>query len=131
MILYVMLSGSPPYDNLGHEKAFIESIIRGERPEETTIHKLRARLNESRQQILDVLQSMMSKCWVQNPSDRPTMIQVRDELQTVLDQHREEDVLAEVAEMVKSISLSVPKKEDQQFQPIHDFVIKDQRFIQG
>ena len=131
MILYVMLSGSPPYDNPGHEKAFIESIIRGERPEETTIHELRASLNESRQQILDVLQSMMSKCWVQNPSDRPTTIQVRDELQTVLDQHREEDVLAEVAEMVKSISLSIPKKEDQQFQPIHDFVIKDRRFIQG
>jgi len=131
MILYVMLSGSLPYDNPGYEKAFIESIKGGERPDETSIHELRATFNEDKQQILDVLQSMMRRCWVQNPSERPTMIQVRNELQTVLQQHREEDVLAEVTKMVTCMSLTIPKKEDQQFQPIHDFVTKDQRFVQG
>ena len=131
MILYVMLSGSPPCDNPGYEKAFIESIIRGERPDETSIQELRASFNEDKQQILDALQSMMRRCWVQNPSERPTMIQVRNELQTVLQQHREEEVLAEVTKMVKFMSLTIPKKEDQQFQPIHDFMTKDQRFVQG
>jgi len=78
MILYVVLFGSPPYVNPGHEKAFIESIIRGERPEETSIQKLRTTLNENinKPKIFDVLQSIMTRCWVQNPSDRPSMIQV-------------------------------------------------------
>jgi len=131
MILYVILSGSLPYGNLGHERAFIDSIICGERPEETSIHKLRDTLNESKQEILDVLQTIMSRCWAQDPSDRPSMMQVRDELQTVLQDLREEDVLTEVTEMVRSLSLTIPKKVEQQYQPLHDFVTKDQRFIRG
>ena len=131
MILYVILSGSRPYRHPSHESAFIESIIRGERPDEEAINELRATLNETDQRILDVLQPMMRKCWAQNPSDRSKMVQVRDELQSVLDQQSTEDILVEVTQMLRSMSLAIPKKDDQQYLPLHKFLTKEQRFIQG
>ena len=131
MILYVILSGSRPYQHPNHEIAFIESIIRGERPDEEAINKLRNTLNETNQRILDVLQSMMRKCWAQNPLDRSKMVQVRDQLQSVLEQQRPENILVEVTQMLQSMSLTIPKKDEQQYLPLHKFVTKDQRFIQG
>jgi len=131
MILYVILSGSCPYQHPSHEIAFMESIIRGERPDEEAINDLRATLNETNQRILDVLQPMMRKCWAQNPSDRSKMEQVRDELQSVLDQQSTENILVEVTQMLRSMSLTIPKKDEQEYLPLHKFVTKDQRFIQG
>ena len=131
MILYVILSGSRPYQHPSHEAAFIDSVIRGERPDEEAIDDLRVTLDETKQRILDVLQLMMRKCWAQNPSDRPKMIQVRDELQSVLEQQSSEDILSEVTQMLRSMSLNFPKKEEQKYLPLHKFVTKDQRFIQG
>ena len=131
MILYVILSGSRPYQHPSHEVAFIYSVIRGERPDEEAIDDLRVTLDETKQRILDFLHVMMRMCWAQNPSDRPEMILVRDELQSVLEQQSSEDILSEVTQMLRSMSLNFPKKEEQKYLPLHKFVTKDQRFIQG
>jgi len=131
MILYVILSGSRPYKHSCYESAFIESIVRGERPDEKAINELRATLNETNQRILDVLQAMMRKCWAQNPSVRSKMVQVRDELLSLLEQQRPEDVLAEITQMMQSMSLSTPKKEEQQYLPLDKFLTKEERFIRG
>jgi len=131
MILFVILSGHHPYDNPGHERAFIDSIMRGERPAETSIHELRATLYEDKQQILDILQSIMSKCWAANPSHRPTMIQVRNQLQITLQLQNEEDVMSEATEMVRSMHLTIPREKEQTYRPLHDFVTRDERFIEG
>jgi len=131
MILYVILSGSRPYQHPDHENAFAESIKRGERPEEITIDERRVTLSQPRQQILDVLQSIMRKCWTQDPSHRPNMLKVRDGLQSVIDQHRGVDILTEVTEMLRCMSLNVPRKHEQQFLPLHHFLVKEQRFMQG
>jgi len=131
MVLYVILSGSRPFKHPSHETSFTESIIRGERPDEEAINELRATLDETNQRILDVLQCMMRKCWAQNPLDRPQMIPIRDELQSVLEHQSPEDISAEVTQILRSMSLRMPKKEEQQYLPLHKFVTKDQRFIQG
>jgi len=131
MILYVILSGSRLYQHPAEESSFIERSIRGERPDEQAINKLRYCLDKSKQRLLDVLQPMMRKCWAQNPADRPKMIQTRDELQSVLEQQSPDYILAEVTQIVRSMSLTIPKKEEQQYLPLHKFVTKDQRFIRG
>jgi len=131
MILYVILSGSRPYQHPSHTSSFTESIIRGERPDEEAINELRGTSDETNQRILNILQPMMKKCWAQNPSDRSKMIQVRHELNSLLEQQSPEDILVEVTQMLRSMSLMIPKKEEQQFLPLHKFVTNDQRFIQG
>jgi len=132
MILYVILSGSRPYRQASLESAFIESIIRGDRPDEEAINELKVTLDETNQRILDVLQSMMRKCWAQDPSHRSNMIQIRDDLQLLLEQQSPENILAEVTQMLRSMSLTtVPRKNEQRYLPLHKFVTKTQSFIQG
>jgi len=131
MILYVILSGYRPYQHASHESAFIDLIIRGERPNEEAINELRVTLNESNRRILDFLQAMMTNCWAQDPSDRSKMVDVRDELHSIREQQSPGTDLTEIARMVQSMSLPPPKKEEQQYLPLHEFVTKDERFIKG
>jgi len=130
-MLYAILSGSPPYQHSYHESAFRESIIGGERPDEESIDELRAILPEHQQQILDVLRSMMRRCWAQDPSDRPIMLEVRDELKSLLEQQSEEAIVAEVSEIIKIVKVSFPNKDENQFQPLHEFSPKTGRFEKG
>jgi len=131
MMLYAILSGSLPYQRPNHERAFCESIIGGERPDEESIDELRAILPEHQQQILDVLRSMMRRCWAQDPSDRPTMLKVRDELKSLLEQQREEAIAGEVSEMLEVVKVNIPKKDAHHFQPLHEFSPKTGKFEQG
>jgi len=131
MILYAILSGSPPYQHPSYESAFRESIIRGERPDEESIDERRATLTEHQQQILDVLRSIMRRCWAQDPSDRPTMLEVRDELKSLLEQQSKEAIAGEVSEMLEVVQVNIPNKEEHQFQPLHEFSPKTGKFQQG
>jgi len=131
MMLYAILSGSPPYQHSYHESAFRESIIRGERPDEESIDELRANLTEHQQQILDALRSIMRRCWAQDPLVRPTMLEVRDELKSLLEQQSEEAIAGEVSEMLEVVEVSIPNKEENQFQPLHEFSPKTGRFEKG
>ena len=131
MMLYAILSGSLPYQRPSHERAFRESIIGGERPDEESIDELKATLPEHQQQILDVLRSMMRRCWAQDPSDRPTMLEVRDELKSLLEQQSEEAIAGEVSEMLEVVQVNIPNKEEHHFQPLHEFSPKTGKFEQG
>jgi len=131
MMLYAVLSGSPPYQHTSHETAFRESIIKGERPDETSIDDMKATLCASKQHILDVLRSIMKMCWVQDPSDRPNMIKVQDDLQSLLDLQSEEQIANEVKVLLKSVRIYFPKKEESQLLPLHKFSPKQGRFVEG
>jgi len=132
MILYAILSGFSPSHRVDHESAFKQTIISGERPEEESIDELRANLTEHQQQILDVLRSMMRRCWAQEPSDRPTMLEVRDELKSLLEQQSEETMLLEEKEVLDTLHLSFNHDENPKtFLPLHIFSPKDRRFTQG
>ena len=131
MMLYAILSGSPPFQHPSYESAFRESIIGGERPEEESIDELRATLPEHQQQILDALRSIMRKCWAQDPSVRPTMLEVRDELKSLFEQQSEEAIAGEVSEILKIVQVNIPNKDAHHFRPLHEFSPKTGRFDQG
>jgi len=133
MILYTILSGSPPYRHSSFESTFKELIMDGKRPDQASIDELRATLSEPQQQILDVLRSKMRKCWAQVSSDRPSMLDVQNDLQTFLAQ-KSEDEIAKEAEKIfncSHIKPNLPNKDQEPLQPLQDFSPKDGRFVQG
>ncbi|CAK8681977.1 unnamed protein product, partial [Clavelina lepadiformis] len=112
MTLYMILSGVMPLDIGVPEEVFTDGIIKGQRPSVQNIQDYKSRLTSEGEcgyaSIIGFLEDKMTRCWQQNPADRPTMIDVINQLQTEMADHRSSEVHQQVFDALKSLSVGKP-----------------------
>ncbi|KAL5514080.1 hypothetical protein ACEPAG_2841 [Sanghuangporus baumii] len=79
MTILELLSGRKPYDDYANEYHIPQVIIRGEKP------KFPGVFHESCASYEDILLEICKSCWVDNPSERPTIERLCDDLQDLHD----------------------------------------------
>lgn len=77
-IFYSILSGNMPFEDI-KEKEAQKLVKEGERPE------IPDDVLESEDVAVKAILSVIKRCWEQDPKDRPTASEVRDEFKKLMD----------------------------------------------
>jgi len=116
MLLHMLLSCERPFFN--NEFAYTESVKRGNRPDTNAIKKLKIQVVNKDMRIVAAIEKIMIRCWHQQPSKRPNIKDVKDELCEMLTQQDQGGVLLNVVDIMKTVHISTPDKDEHHLVPI-------------
>nr|CAB3265595.1 receptor-interacting serine/threonine-protein kinase 1-like [Phallusia mammillata] len=124
MITYWTLTRKAPYPRLTQEerRELLEEIKKGKRPDCQEIHDWIQTLDGEDKEIAEQLQLLMKRCWDQDPTKRPTMTEIKEELKTRLDQQKTTKLLSQVLTTLTQMgSDEQPQVSEGQSVPLHYF----------
>jgi len=142
MLLYVLLNRKLPYQNTAQESAFIEMIKNGRRPEFDSLHSFMeafentnledaANFNSNNAFLMQELESIVKQCWQQNPSDRPSMCEVRDRMERLQHQQLDANDQEQTINVSPTFTSSFIIPDDQQLVGLQYFSPTDGAFAAG
>ena len=119
MVLYTLLARQTPFPNAAFELVYLYSVKEGKRPDTSPINEFRNSLNFSDKQIVTALELIMTKCWHQEPEQRPSMVEVRDDLLEILNHQDTRDVLNDVMSALNELSITAIDLKKQRCLPLN------------
>lgn len=84
-VFYAILSGLMPFEGMKTEKAN-KQVMEGKRP------KIPSEVKESEDIAIQAILAATKKCWEQDPMERPPASEIRDELKSVMERIKKENV---------------------------------------
>lgn len=84
-VFYAILSGMMPFEGVKQEKAK-KQVMEGKRP------KMPSEVKESDDIAIQAILAATKKCWEQDPKDRAPASEIRDELKSVMERIKKENV---------------------------------------
>lgn len=84
-VFYAILSGLMPFEGIKAEKAN-KQVMEGKRP------KIPSEVKESEDIAIQAILAATKKCWIQDPKERPPASEIRDELKSVMERIKKENV---------------------------------------
>jgi len=131
LIVHGVLSRETPSQYSVNETEYLEGIKRGERPSYEPIDDLLATLtDEGDREIVEKLKDVMTSCWQHEPSARPKMLEVRDELQQQTAKYKPSDVSRAVALAQDKSSIFAPTHQGSSFASLSSFNPQSGCFLQ-
>ena len=118
MVLYTLLARQTPFPDATFKEVYLNSVKEGKRPDTSPINELRDSLNFNDKQIVTALELIMTKCWHQDPEQRPSMVKVRDDLLEILSHQDTGDALNEVTASLKQLSITAIDLKKQRCLPL-------------
>jgi len=118
MVLYTLLARQTPFPNATFQGVYLNSVKEGKRPDTSPINEFRDSMNFNDKQIVTALELIMTKCWHQDPEQRPSMVKVRDDLLEILSHQDTGDVLNEVTGSLKQLSITAIDLKKQRCLPL-------------
>nr|CAB3263341.1 uncharacterized protein LOC108950821 [Phallusia mammillata] len=70
----------------------------------------------------------MKRCWDQDPTKRPTMTEIKEELKNLLEKQNSENLLSQVASVAREMVVNQPSTNESQRVPLHYFSPRTGRF---
>ena len=123
LIIYVILKREEVVSNAISENLLVEKIKNGERPNLSFINDLSKQFSDQAFDIIKHLKMIMEQCWAHDPSNRPTMVDVH---QNLLRLQAKKDgngniVATEVATALEAKIVNIPFRENYQCAPLDRF----------
>ena len=103
MIIYMLLTRQPLYGTHEEENRFVDHILKGKRPTTLPIVEMQRVASGEEAGVIQYLESLIKECWVQEPSQRPIMSDIRDRLRPICERN-----WSEVASNLEEIKRLLP-----------------------
>lgn len=122
IIVHSVLSRETPLEMFRDETDYVEAIKRGDRPDRRAIEILKEGItSEVEKSIIDILESVMTRCWQEIPDERPNMPHVRNELNTHLGKLSPETIQQSVTSVLSYMRFFLPSKTTHHCVPLRNF----------
>lgn len=127
ILMHMVLTRQIPYPT--ENPGLLDTIRAGARPGCQIIRERNQILNVRDKAVVEELEALMKRSWNQNPSARPTMVEVSRILQRLLDQQDPEVIEQQVAGVLRQMNLQDrEQRERSQFIPLHQFCAQTSSF---
>ena len=122
IIVHGILSRELPSAQFSSEADYLEAVKEGQRPGVEAIETLKEDASqEGDLAIIDCLESVMKRCWQQNPVSRPNMVVIKDELSALLNQKSKDAIKHSVATALENVKLFLPSEPFRKTLPLRQF----------
>jgi len=121
LIIHGILSRHSPIEGFLSENAYLQAIKQGGHPSMVIIDTLKRDSKEGALIITVCLESVMTRCWKQDPASRPAMLSIRGELSELLRIQPVNELSRSVAEAQSSLQPFRPCECSDDCLPLHCF----------
>ncbi|XP_076823432.1 uncharacterized protein LOC143469567 [Clavelina lepadiformis] len=125
LIFHAALSREAPFPRHMKRNEIVRFVCNGNRPEVDMIERHIERLDdEDEVEIFELIQDEMKKCWRQEPKERPTMAEVKENLQRLLSSQDMEMIRKDVDEIMQYMKISAKTISAQQYRcgPVEELI---------
>ena len=125
MIIFLILTRKIPVTNNSLLSVFLHSIKEGKRPP-IDINELISNFKSCKVSVglLQLLFDVLNRCWAQDPSERPKMTTVRDELHDQLIEIEPSQIYSQVALATSNMTVAKLSKKECKCVPVNQLLIQ-------
>ena len=131
IIVHGVLSREGPDATFDSDDAYIGAVKEGGRPDTSRIEELKQRVSEEDHRTIELLESVMTNCWEQDATKRPSMIMVRNDLKQQLSKYAFSDIHQSVTDALKDIRMFLPSIRNYSTIPLNNYNTRTGCFGQG
>lgn len=132
LIIFVVLTGRAPDDEFHCLEAYCQAITRGKRPSTASIEENKSsEVASSETAIANVLQSLMCRCWHQEPWMRPDMSSAHAELEVKLQKQDQTEIKENVEHILRHFNANELHFKRELCSELHLFDLERKAFLRG